>query len=314
MSEEIQTKTKTKKIKEIFSDYQTKANILNAKIIALNLIKKKNTLEIVISSDEYIEVKELWYFEKYLGERFLFENIQIEIKYTEDVRIKSIEEEWTNIICYMAHKYPLAKPMLLLKSKIEVTNNTIDVKMRIRGADFLKAKKTDKTLEKLIKNIFGKEYHIQIEEDISPEYIKKYEENLKKLEEQEIERVVSQNIEQANQPHGHENGQNGTTVPNETNFSNGTTNTNIPDMPPIPEYNDPDYKMPDGLEGYIPEGAIDMAIPPDDMIEPEVQEYIMGKPSKAKEKKIKIKDLTANDGRVTLEGRVLTCEAKETRS
>ena len=91
MSEEIQTKTKTKKIKEIFSDYQTKANILNAKIIALNLIKKKSTLEIVISSDEYIEIKELWYFEKYLGERFLFENIEIEIQYTEDVKLKSIE-------------------------------------------------------------------------------------------------------------------------------------------------------------------------------------------------------------------------------
>ena len=40
----------------------------------------------------------------------------------------------------------------------------------------------------------------------------------------------------------------------------------------------------------------------------EEQSYIMGKPSKAKEKLIKIKDISANDGRVALEGRVLNCE------
>ena len=40
----------------------------------------------------------------------------------------------------------------------------------------------------------------------------------------------------------------------------------------------------------------------------------MGKPSKAKEKHMKIKDITANDGRVTLEGRIVTCECRETKS
>ena len=40
----------------------------------------------------------------------------------------------------------------------------------------------------------------------------------------------------------------------------------------------------------------------------------MGKPSKAKEKHINIKDITANDGRVTLEGRILTSEVRQTKS
>ena len=40
----------------------------------------------------------------------------------------------------------------------------------------------------------------------------------------------------------------------------------------------------------------------------------MGKPSKAKEKKVKIKDITANDGRVTLEGRIISNQARETKS
>ena len=147
-----------KKVKEIFSDYKTRANIMEAKILGLNLLKKKKILELIIESDEYIEIKELWYLEKYLRERFLFENIELEIKYTDDVKIKSIEEEWTNLICYMTHKYPLAKPMLLLKSKIEVSDKIINVKMHIRGAEFLKAKKTDLILQKMIKNILKRIY------------------------------------------------------------------------------------------------------------------------------------------------------------
>ena len=81
-----------KKVKEIFSDYKTRANILEAKILGLNLLKKKRILELILSSDEYIEIKEIWYLEKYLRERFLFENIELEIKYTEDVKIKNVEK------------------------------------------------------------------------------------------------------------------------------------------------------------------------------------------------------------------------------
>ena len=39
----------------------------------------------------------------------------------------------------MAHKYPLMRPLLLLKSKVEVQDNKINVYMKIKGADFLKA-------------------------------------------------------------------------------------------------------------------------------------------------------------------------------
>ena len=46
------------------------------------------------------------------------------------------------------HKYPLAKPMLLLKSKIEVKNNTINVKMHIRGARIFKRPKNRHNITK----------------------------------------------------------------------------------------------------------------------------------------------------------------------
>ena len=61
---------KIKQIKEVFSDYKTESNIKEAKILSLNLIKKVNVLEINLEAEEYIEIKELWFFEKYLKERF----------------------------------------------------------------------------------------------------------------------------------------------------------------------------------------------------------------------------------------------------
>ncbi len=75
-------------------------------------------------------------------------------------------------------------------------------------------------------------------------------------------------------------------------------------------YNDVDYKMPQEVEGYIPNE--DMSIPIEEPVQ--LDDYIMGKPSKAKEKHIKIRDISANDGRVTLEGRVTSSDVRETKS
>ena len=132
------------KIGEIFSDYKTSSNIKYAEVKSLNVIKKTSTLQANLYFDEYIEIKEIWYFENFLKERFKFEHIDIKIDYHEKVEKKSIEQEWKNIIAYMSHKYPLAKPMLLLKSDVKVEEKTIIINMHIKGAEFLKAKKTDK--------------------------------------------------------------------------------------------------------------------------------------------------------------------------
>ena len=278
---------KTKKIGEIFSDYNTSSNIKYAQVKGLNVIKKTNTLQVIIYFDEYIEIKEIWYFEKFLKERFQFESIDIKIDYHEKVEKKSIEEEWKNIIAYMAHKYPLAKPMLLLKSDIEVTENEIKINMHIKGADFLKAKKTDKELQKVIKNIFGKDYAIDITEELSKEEIKRIKERIENEEAKLIAHIEEENRQK--------------TLEKE--------NSNQ-----VPEYNDVDYALPTDLEGYMPEEVEEMSQMPTIPEESNVKEYILGKPSKAKEKLIKIKDITANDGRVTLEGRIVTSEVKETRT
>ena len=74
----------------------------------------------------------------------------------------------------------------------------------------------------------------------------------------------------------------------------------------VPEYQDIDYAPPTDLEGYVPPEELAMEEMP--------EQYILGKPSKAKEKHVKIRNITANDGKVTLEGRIVTTEVRETKS
>ena len=269
---------KSKKVGEIFSDYNTNSNIKYAQVTALNVVKKTNTLEVMLYFDEYIEIKEIWYFEKFLKERFKFENIDIKITYHEQVEKKSIKEEWKNIIAYMAHKYPLTKPMLLLKSDIEIKNKDIVVKMHIKGSEFLKAKKTDKELAKVLKNLFGNDYKIELIEELSKEEIKAIKDSLEREEAQIVAQIEEEHhkcLEDKNK-----------------------------EIVPVQEedYN-VDFPIPDNIEEY-------------ENVE-EIQEqytYIMGKPSKAKEKQVYIKDITANDGRVTLEGRLISSEVRQTKS
>ena len=286
MSEE--TTKHLKRIGEIFSDYKGTSNIKYATVNGLDVIKKTNTLEVYLYFDEYIEIKDLWDFEKFLKERFQFKNVDIKMKYHEKVQLRPIKDEWKNIIAYMAHKYPLTKPMLLLKSDVEEDeeNRKIKISMHIKGADFLKAKKTDKELQKVIKNLFEKDYTIELTENITEEDIREIREKLHREEEQIIEHIENENRQLLAEKQKAQQSAGG-------------------DMPDYSEYMPP---LPD--ESYIPSELEEAELQP----KAEVKEYILGKSSKAKEKLVKIKDLTANDGRVTLEGRLINSEVRETRS
>ena len=76
---------KAKTINEVFGDYKSENNIKKSEINGLNLLKKKNVLEIKIKSNEYIEIKDIWDFEKFLMTRFKFNNIELIVKYSENV-------------------------------------------------------------------------------------------------------------------------------------------------------------------------------------------------------------------------------------
>ena len=311
---ETEQKHKSRKIGDLFSDYKTNSNIEDAEIARMNLLKKINTLEIEMQAKEYIEIKEIWYFEKFLRQRFQFEQVHIKIKYAEGVIKKPIADEWENIVCLMAHKYPLMKPLLLLKSQIEVTENQINVYMKIQGADFLKARKLDRELESVIENIFGKKYIVNIEERINAEEVLKQKEKAKQVQQKAIENVMREAMEaqrMAAERQAQNSGENMQNNHQQQSHQNPSTQNYeqypASEMPPIPEgvYNDADYAMPtDADMGYIPE-----------MPENEgPSNIIFGKPSRAKETLFKIKDITSNDSRVTIEGRIVSCECKETKT
>ena len=187
---------KTKKVQEIFSDYTQQSNILKAGVKGLNLIKKTNTLEMILESEEYIEIKDIWFLEKFLKQRFQLKEVEIILNYSENVELKPIQEEWENITCFMARKYPLTKPMLV-KSILEIKEKTLNITLPVKGADFLKAKGFDKELKKLIKNIYNEDYNIQLLENISEEELKLAKQKAQKAEKLAIEKTMEHwNIEQ----------------------------------------------------------------------------------------------------------------------
>ncbi len=302
-NQETQEPRKSRKIGDVFSDYKTNSNIADAMITKMNLIKKINTLELGMASDEYIEIKEIWYLEKFLRERFQFGQVHMIITYAEGTYIKRVDDEWENLICYMAHKYPLMRPLLLLKSKVELTEKDVNVYMQIKGADFLKARKLDRELENVIHNLFGKKYIVNIEEKITEQEMKAFQEKTKEIEEQAVHEAMRGMEIRTHQEGQHNNASELQGMPSISTMSESTTG----EMPPIPEgpYNDADYAMPSVDEnGYVleMEGL------------PQAEDIIFGKASRAKEKKLKIKEIDANSGRITLEGRIVNSECRETKT
>ena len=273
---------KSKQIKEVFSDYKNNTEIQECYIKKIQIYKKTNKMLLELDSNAFVQIKNMWDFEKYLMERFMIKDIVMKFHYDENAKIPTVEEEWKNLICYMAHKHPLMKPILLMKSTINVKGNIINVQMHIRGADFLRTRKTDKQLEVTIKNLLERDYKVELEEQISQEEIARIEENNRKLEED----LIKQRIEE------------------------------------IKKLEEEKASVQEAPEYYAPPPS-DMDIPPEELGEmppvPQIEEnnnidYIIGKPSKAKENHVKIKDINANSGKVTIEGRIAELDARDTKS
>ena len=272
-----------KKIKEIFSDYKNNSQMQECYISKIGINKKTNKLTIILNTDKFVQIKDMWDFEKYLMERFQIKDIEMIFNYEDGTKIPEVKDEWKNIICYMAHKHPLMKPILLMKSTIEIENNNINVKMHIKGADFLRTRKTDKQVEITIKNLIGKEYKINLEEQISKEELTRQEENNRLLEEQlirnRIEEMKKLEEEKAN----------------------------------VKMQEPPDYYVPLPSDSDIPPEELGEMVPPQ-VLENNNIDYIIGKPSKAKENHVKIKDINANSGKVTIEGRIVELDSRDTKS
>ncbi|GIM28401.1 DNA polymerase III PolC-type [Clostridium polyendosporum] len=157
-----------KRINEIFSDYEASGNIKSAIVESIILMKKSKRLEIKISSDQYIEIREFAGLNRFIKKRFALEDSIITVKYADGTDKKPIEEEITNIVLFMADKSPVLKAAIN-NCDYEVNGNTINFNFKAAISGFLKTLNYDKQIHDAIKTLYGARYNINFVDNISQE-------------------------------------------------------------------------------------------------------------------------------------------------
>ncbi|MCM8709844.1 DNA polymerase III subunit alpha [Clostridium sp. SYSU_GA19001] len=170
-----------KRINEIFSDYNAGGNLAAAMVEGVVLSKKTKTLELKISSDKYIDIREFEGLNNFIKERFDLENSIVSVKYADGTNKKPIEAELKNIILSLSEKYPALKAVLC-NSEYEVADNAINFNFKMAVSGFLKSMNYDKKVHDTIKNLYGTAYKINFIDKVSTEKMIRIEEEAKPKE------------------------------------------------------------------------------------------------------------------------------------
>jgi DNA polymerase-3 subunit alpha (Gram-positive type) len=178
-----------KKINEIFSDYKAGGNLNTAMVEGVVLSKKTKTLELKISSDKYIDIKEFEGLNRFIRERFALENSVIAVKYADGTEKKPIEKEMSNILLTLAAKYPALKAVLN-NGDYEVVDNTINFSFRMVVSGFLKTMDYDKKVQEAIKNLYGTSYKINFVDKVSNDDLAMLAENNRDKEIENIQKEI----------------------------------------------------------------------------------------------------------------------------
>ena len=270
-----------KTVKEVFKDYNSNSfELSGAKVIGVNLYKKKSLLEVNIQSNKLIGILDILEFEKYMEKRFFLKDAKLKIKYeleNEENISEKIEKEWTSIIQYLSYKHPIAKAFLK-NSTIIIENNKINVTLILSGKEFLEGNKFNEIFAETLENIYGKKYAIEYKEELSGN--NEYKQKQEKLEQDEIINLTKDNKEvssEAKQP-----------KPVKQNYSNKQYQNNkapakeAPNMPPPPPL------PPEEENGETP--------------------LIYGRNLNLKDQISKIQDISVDSGNVVIEGKILQVE------
>ncbi len=288
--EEVKT---SKTVKEVFKDYNSNSFELNdAKVIGINLYKRKNILELIIMSKKLINISDILELEKYIEKRFQIQTAKINIKYELDEEInisKKIIDEWEEIVKYISYKHPIAKAFLK-NSTIQIINNTIQVTLSLNGKEFLESNKFNEIFSGLIENIYGKKYIIEYSEQIPENASLQYKENLERLEKEAI-------LQMTKEPSDVSQGEKITVQSKTKKYGNKQYSNN----------------QNDSFKKKYKNNSIEAPIPPIPELSPEPQEeedtpLIYGRSLNLNDPITKIQDIGVDSGNVILEGKILNVE------
>lgn len=277
MQEEVSTKTN--KIKTVFGDYQEESSLLEACLININLFKRTNTLELDISSEQYIPIKEIAKFETFLKNKFLIDRVYLKMQYPEEMKVPSVEDKWNDILEYMARKYPLTKA-LLKRSTVQIENSKMKVILPVKGADFLTARGLDKALARAIDHLLGKTYQVSYVEEISEEVQKAYQKRSK-----EVEKIAIRTAQQQVQEAIEEERKQEEKKKQKEQKKKEMQDNNIP-LSPEPPMSEEEDKSP----------------------------LILGRSANIKEELVKVEDISVDTGKVALEGEIINTDSRELKS
>lgn len=177
--------------KEIFKDYTEQNVILEAQIDNVNLFKKSNILEINLTSENKISIRDLFSFETYLKKRFNLSGMKLNINYTKSVDF-SLENEWEDIAKYIVYKYPSTKA-ILSNTKIKVQDKNVTIYLTVKGKEILESRGINKVIERIIEVLYNKKCVVKFDETNQNE--QEQIEYLKHLENLAIENAKKEIIE-----------------------------------------------------------------------------------------------------------------------
>ena len=278
-----------KTIKEIFKDYNSNSFSLNAsKIKNINLYKKSNKIELELISTDVIKAADLYAFERYLEKRFNIKEAIIRVEYQNEIEI-DLKEEWRDIVNYMAYKHPLTKA-LLRNSSIELADKTLNVNLALKGKQVLDARGFDKTLEKILSDVYGKKLKVCYVENITEEMKKQIEEEAMRHEREAVEQAQREAEEYAKE------------MKEKKHASKADNNEGVPPIEEVP------------ISGDIPPFDPGEMMPPPPPVEEEKTPLIYGRSLKIKEQLVKVADLGIDSGKILLDGEVLNMDSRELKS
>ena len=278
-----------KTIKEIFKDYNSNSFSLNAsKIKNINLYKKSNKIELELISTDVIKAADLYAFERYLEKRFNIKEAIIKVEYQNEIEI-DLKEEWRDIVNYMAYKHPLTKA-LLRNSSIELADKTLNVNLALKGKQVLDARGFDKTLEKILSDVYGKKLKVCYVENITEEMKKQIEEEAMRHEREAVEQAQREAEEYAKE------------MQEKKHASKADNNEGVPPIEEVP------------ISGDIPPFDPGEMMPPPPPVAEEKTPLIYGRSLKIKEQLVKVADLGIDSGKVLLDGEVLNMDSRELKS